>query len=126
MNAITHFELPVTPESKKFYQAVFGWEVEEMPDMNYTIVRTSPVDANYMPTTRGAVNGGMMSIEDNGGLNPVLVIDVPSLDDALAKAQELGAKVVAPKMEVGEMGFYARIVDPAGVVTGIWESRQPK
>lgn len=123
MNSITHFELPVSDKSKKFYQDLFGWQVEEMPEMNYTIVRTSEVDEDYMPTNPAAVNGGMMSVEENGGTNPVLVIDVPSIDDSVKKIEENGGTIVMPKTEVGAMGYYARFTDPAGVVMGVWESK---
>ncbi len=124
MNSIVHFELPVKDKerSKKFYKEVFGWEFMDMPEMDYTMVHTVEVDEQYMPKKAGAINGGMLSEKNNGGLNPVLVIDVPSLDEYLDKAIAAGATLVMPKVAVGDMGFNARIKDTEGVVIGIWQS----
>ncbi|HLB51525.1 glyoxalase [candidate division WWE3 bacterium RIFCSPHIGHO2_12_FULL_38_15] len=126
MNSITHFELPAKDKerAKKFYTEVFGWKMEDYPEMNYTMVYTSEVDENYMPKKPGAVNGGMMSAKDNGGSFPVLVIDVPNLDEYIKKVEDAGCQIVMPKTEVGDMGYYARFVDPEGVVMGIWESKK--
>ena len=126
MNSIVHFEMPAKNKErfKKFYSEVFGWKLVDAPEMNYTMVYTSEVDENYMPKNPGAVNGGMMSAEENGGSYPVLVIDVPNLDEYIKKVEDAGCKIVMPKTEVGDMGYYARFVDPEGVVMGIWESKR--
>ncbi len=62
MDKIVHFEIPTDDISraKEFYGATFEWELEDMQGMDYTIVRTVPVDEQQMPTERGAINGGMM------------------------------------------------------------------
>lgn len=124
MNPIVHFELPVDEKSKEFYKQIFGWQYDEMPEMNYTIARTCEVDDNMMPKMSGSINGGLMSVSDNGGLYPVLVISVPSIDEYLEKIRNMGGTVIQEKAQVGEMGYYARFLDPAGVVTGIWETIQ--
>lgn len=123
MNPITHFEIPAKSkeESKKFYEDVFGWKYVDMDEMNYTVVHTSEVDEENMPTMPGAVNGGMMTAEDNGGLNPVLVVYVPNLEDSVAKIEEAGGEIIMPKTKVGDMGFYLRFKDTAGVVMGLWQ-----
>lgn len=124
MNPIVHFEIPAKDKerSKKFYADVFGWQFQEMPEMNYTIVRTTEVDENFMYKKPGAINGGMMTEEDNGGMNPVLVIDVPSVDDYLQKVIDAGGVKLSDKTAVGDMGFYARVKDTEGMVIGIWET----
>jgi len=42
MNKVVHFEIPFDNKDscKEFYQKVFGWEFEDMPDMNYVIAFT--------------------------------------------------------------------------------------
>jgi len=122
MNAITHFELPVSKDSREFYKTTFGWKTQDMPDMDYTMVYTTEVDDKYMPLNPGSINGGFMSVEQNGGTNPILVIDVDSIDEALKKVIDNGGRVIAEKHEVNGMGYYARFADPAGVIMGIWES----
>jgi uncharacterized protein len=124
MNSITHFELPAkdVQRSKKFYEDVFGWKMQSMPEANYTMVYTVDVDEKFMPKNVGAINGGMIEAKDNGGLNPVLVIDVPNIDEYLTKVVAAGGKIVQQKGPVMGMGYYARFEDPEGVVMGIWES----
>jgi len=124
MNSVVHFEIPAKDKvrSMKFYGDVFGWAFNDMPEMNYTIVYTTEVDEKYMPKKSGAINGGMMAESDNGGTYPVLVIDVPSVDEYVKKITDAGGRVVNEKAKVGDMGYYARVLDTEGVVIGIWES----
>lgn len=44
MDPVVHFEIPVDDavRAKKFYPSIFGWELGEMPGMDYTdVVRPS-------------------------------------------------------------------------------------
>jgi predicted enzyme related to lactoylglutathione lyase len=52
-------------------------------------------------------------------------VDVPSIDDAIAKAEKLGAKVALPKTPVPGVGAYAAILDPQGNICGLWEQTSP-
>ena len=122
MDKVMHFEIPTDDlnRAKKFYQDIFGWELMDVPGMEYTIVRTVPVDDNNMPKEKGAINGGMMKRTTRGEM-PVLVINVPSIDGYVEKITQAGGKVVRPKQEVMEMGLYARVTDTEGNILGIWE-----
>jgi predicted enzyme related to lactoylglutathione lyase len=124
MNSIVHFEIPAKDKerSKKFYETVFGWKFEDVPQMDYTMVHTVELDDKYMPVRPGAINGGMMTEEANGGMNPVLVIDTPSVDEYLQKVVDAGGVKLSDKAAVGDMGFYARAKDTEGMVIGIWET----
>ena len=46
MDAVVHFEIPVDDlgRAKQFYGSVFGWELQDVPGINYTSVTTTPVD----------------------------------------------------------------------------------
>ena len=122
MDPIVHFELPIKgEESKIFYKNIFGWELAEMPEMDYTMVKTTEVGEDFMPKNPGTINGGMLSIKDNGSLNPVLVIMVPNIDNYITKIEKAGGQIVMPKVQVGDMGWTARFTDPSGVVMGLWE-----
>ena len=46
MRKVVHFEIPADDleRAKEFYGAVFGWELADMPEMDYTVVKTTPVD----------------------------------------------------------------------------------
>jgi uncharacterized protein len=122
MNKVVHFEIPYDDRERagKFYEGVFGWQLKDVPNMNYTMARTSEVDEDNMPKEKGVINGGLWKREGVGA--PIVVIDVPSIDDHLQKIEQAGGKVVMPKAVVGEMGYYARVSDTEGNVIGIWEN----
>ena len=124
MNPINHFEIPFDNSERaiKFYKEVFGWEIIPMPDMNYTIVHTTPTNENQMPKEAGTINGGMYNRSDGGSRSPVLVITVPNLDEHIKKIQAHGGKITMEKRQVGKMGLYAQIKDTEGNIIGIWEA----
>lgn len=88
--------------------------------MDYYMVTTVETDEKQMPKEPGAINGGLMKRQVKGE-SPVIVVNVPSVDDYLKKVEEAGGKVVMPKMQVGDMGLYARVTDTEGNVIGIWQ-----
>ena len=47
---------------QKFYKEVFKWEIQDIPEMNYVITRTTEVDEKFMPIKSGAINGGMSKL----------------------------------------------------------------
>ncbi len=122
MNKVAHFEIPYDDQQRaqKFYQEVFGWQINKFPDMDYYLVTTTPSDENMRPKEPGAINGGLLK-KDPTGEHPVLVIDVPSIDEHIKKIESAGGKVVMPKMEIGDFGLYARVADTEGNVIGIWQ-----
>src|SRR3989344_5542887 len=129
MDKIVHFEIPVDnlERAQQFYKKFFGWNIvkTEMPNMEYHIIHTVETDKKGMPKSSGAINGGMMKRMKKGE-TPVLVIKVKSLDDTLKKLKQVGIKIVMPKMQVGNMGLYARFLDPEGNVMGIWQDLPKK
>ena len=60
--------------------------------------------------------------EEFPGKGPNVVIDVPSIDDALAKVKEAGGAVAGERMPVGDMGFAAYFTDTEGNLIGLWET----
>ena len=43
--------------AQRFYEKTFGWRMQHMPEMNYTMVGTAPSDAQGMPTQPGRSMG---------------------------------------------------------------------
>jgi uncharacterized protein len=127
MNKVVHFEVPYDDQERamKFYSEVFGWKLNDMPEMRYTMVHTVESDKDNMPKEFGAINGGMLK-RDETSPGPLLVIDVPSMDDHLKKIEKAGGEVVFQKVQVGDMGLYARVKDPEGNIIGIWEDLMHK
>lgn len=124
MDKIVHFDVPVNdPEkAKAFYEKVFGWQIAEVPNMNYWMITTTESGEDRMPKEPGAINGGMYKRDQEGDV-AVVVVNVPDVDERLKQAEEAGATLVMPKTEVGDMGWYARIKDPEGNVIGVWQDK---
>jgi len=118
-----HFEIPAddVARAREFYGSIFEWELQDMQGMDYTIVKTVPVDDQQMPTEPGAINGGLMQRTSDTPA-PVITIDVESIDDALKKIDAAGGSVVKPRAEIPGMGAYAYFKDTEGNVLGLWET----
>ncbi len=119
---VVHFEVPYDDgeRARAFYTKVFGWETTELPDMNYTLFSSGP-SGEQGPTEPGFINGGMMQRGDPF-TTPTLVLDVASIDVALAAVTEAGGSIVSERQPVGEMGFSAYFTDPEGNLLGLWET----
>ena len=131
MNKVVHFEIPFDDKerSQKFYSEVFGWGINDMPEMNYTGVTTVETDENMVPKELGAINGGMMARGQFEGkpsdimpTGPVIAMEVDSIDDHLEKVKAAGGEVIMDKVDLGEMGFYVYVKDTEGNIIGIWEA----
>ena len=121
---VVHFEIPYDDgdRARSFYKEIFDWQLVTMPEMGgYTLVMSGP-SGDQGPTEPGFINGGMLSRTDAATSGPVIVIDVPSIDESVEKITGLGGTVVAPKTPVGDMGFAAYVTDSEGNVIGLWES----
>jgi predicted enzyme related to lactoylglutathione lyase len=60
------------------------------------------------------------------GTAPNLVIDVPSVEEALRKVEAAGGTAVTERIAVGDMGFTGYSTDTEGNLIGRWETaRRP-
>jgi predicted enzyme related to lactoylglutathione lyase len=123
---VVHFEIPADDldRARAFYQQVFDWTINSMPELDYSIVETTPIDETNLPSEPGAINGGMMRREAPI-TGPVIVIGVDDIDASLQRIEELGGKTESPKQPVADMGFAAYFSDPEGNIVGLWETAQP-
>jgi uncharacterized protein len=119
---VVHFELPAdnVERARTFYKKTFQWEMQPMPEMNYTMVQTTPVDANQMPKEPGAINGGIAA-RGSPIKAPVITIAVEDIEATLKQVAKNGGKMVAGKQSIGDMGFTAYFQDPEGNVVGLWQ-----
>jgi uncharacterized protein len=127
MRKIVHFEIPADDEARArdFYRGVFGWQLQEMEQMDYTLVMTTPVDEQtQLPTEPGAINGGLMKRSADTP-SPVLTVDVESIDDSLKQIEAGGGSTVKPRTEIPGMGAFAYFKDTEGNVMGLWETVSP-
>lgn len=94
----------------KFYSDLFGWEVAQMPEMNYATFDTG-----------NNVGGGFNPVNENNPAGTVLVyIGTDDIDASLAKAESLGGKIVTPKTEIPGTGWFGFFSDPTGNMVGLY------
>jgi hypothetical protein len=119
---VVHFEIPYEDgdRARAFYTRVFGWELNEMPEMDYTLATSGP-SSDEGPTEPGFINGGMMQ-RGQPFTAPTVVIDVESIDDALKSIVGAGGAMISERQPVGGLGFAAYFTDTEGNVIGLWES----
>lgn len=124
MGGVVHFEIPADDQerARNFYNQALGWRIDPMPEMDYNIVITTPMDEQTgRPTEPGAINGGMMARE--GELTtPVITVDVEDIDATLKTVEQLGGSVIRPKDAIPGMGFYAYFKDTEGNILGLWQN----
>ncbi|EMY32177.1 glyoxalase/bleomycin resistance protein/dioxygenase [Arthrobacter crystallopoietes BAB-32] len=122
---VVHFEIPADDQNRArdFYQAAFGWDISAVPDMDYNMVLTSPVNDQGMPTEPGSINGGMFAREGDLA-TPVVTVEVDDIDAALEQIGTLGGSTVIAKQAVLDMGFAAYFRDTEGNILGLWENKK--
>jgi len=124
-HGVVHFEIPANDPDKlsQFYSQLFGWQIQKMPmgpDMDYWMTMTVPVDEKNMPAQPGAINGGIFKRQSQQQQS-INYVNVESIEQYVAKAKGLGAKVMMDKMPVPGMGYFAQLVDPEGNQFGVWQ-----
>jgi len=124
VDKVVHFEIPAddVARAKEFYGSIFEWELQDYPEMQYTIAMTVPVDDKQMPTQPGAINGGMMKRSNTTPSSPVLTIEVQSIDEALKKIEAGGGETVTPRTPIPNMGAFAYFKDTEGNTLGLFET----
>ncbi len=124
MDKVVHFEIPFDDKQRamKFYTDCFGWQLMDMPQMNYVLANSVDVDESQMPKERGAINGGLFQ-RPKEAPGPTVYVGVQSVDAAIRRVQASGGKVVTPKTPIPGMGAFARISDTEGNIVGLFESQ---
>lgn len=121
MPTIVHFEIQADDlqRAKKFYADLFGWKIEKysgpITTEEYWLITTTNEKGEK------AVDGGMMKRQDLR--QPITIyIDVPSVSEYAAKVENLGGKIVVPKMAVLGIGYFAVCLDTENNCFAIWEN----
>ncbi len=112
-NPVVHFEIigADAPKLHSFYRDLFGWKVDANNEWNYGMVETGG---------EGGINGGI-GVEMGGGKRVTVYAAVDDPQAYLDKAEQMGATVVMPVTEMGDV-VIAMFTDPAGNVTGLVKS----
>ncbi|MDH4271372.1 MAG: VOC family protein [Candidatus Aminicenantes bacterium] len=117
MNRIVHFDIYADDPQRavKFYGDVFGWKASKWEGpMEYWLVTTGPEE------TPG-IDGGIGRREDPAD-RTTNTVDVASVDEFTAKITAAGGKVIAPKMAIPGVGWFAMCLDTEGNKFGLMEN----
>jgi predicted enzyme related to lactoylglutathione lyase len=110
---IVHVEIPAhdPKASADFYSQLFGWGYNHMADFDYyTWGELGGTGGGYNKVTNGVGEGGF-SVKPGEVL---IYVSTDDIDASLARAEELGAKIVTKKMEIPTVGWYGVFIDPTG------------
>lgn len=126
MGNIGYFEIQVDDfaRAKKFYSAVFGWDIKRAENFPIEYYMIYCPDKNKM----GLGMGGMLKREkplaENNGISAyVSHVLVDNIDDAIAKINENGGKIISEKQHI-PAGWFAYALDTEKNVFGVWEMEQ--
>ncbi len=102
-----------------FYSELFGWS---------TKVETGDWGSYTMGQLQGEAVCGITEMQKEmreHGVPPhwTTYVAVDRADDAVKKAGELGAKVLAPAFDVLDVGRMAVIQDPTGATLALWQAK---
>jgi uncharacterized protein len=115
--SLVWFEIPAdnVERAKKFYESLFGWRIEKFPG--------AAVDDYWHIDTGGGdetPDGGLM--KRMHPQQPITnYVAVSSVDEAAAKVEKLGGKIMRPKTEVPQMGYFAICRDTENNEFALWE-----
>ena len=112
-HTICFVELPSTDLaiSRSFYSALFGWEIEEVPDLNYLLF-----------TAKDGIRGGFRKVSH---ISPdpgvIACIAVEDINETLDRVESLGGTTLMPRTPLPDRsGFIADFMDPCGVICRLW------
>jgi predicted enzyme related to lactoylglutathione lyase len=117
---VVHFEVIAKDAGRlqSFYSELFDWKIDADNPMNYGIVqRDDNVNAEGVGIG-GGIGGGPAGYDGHA----TFYVEVPDVEAALAKAEELGgSRMMGPEtvMEGVEIGLF---IDPEGHVVGVVRS----
>ena len=113
----THFEIPVDDPDRavRFYSEVFGWTIQAYPGAPtyYGLAGTGD--------TQPGIDGALMQRAEGSAVTRI-TMSVDSIEDASAKIEAAGGKVLQGKMPIPSMGYFAICEDTEGNQIGLFTS----
>ena len=114
---VVHVEIPAAnvEAAGKFYESLFSWKIQSMPEMNYTMWEDG-----------SGGGGGFPGVSDENPAGQVLVyVDSDDIDADLKNVEKLGGKVLRKKTEISGMGWFGIFQDPTGNVLALYTGMNP-
>ena len=109
---VVHVEIPSAnvDSAAKFYEQLFGWKIQPMLGMNYTMWEDG-----------SGSGGGFPEVSDDNPAGQVLVyIASDDIDADLKNVKKLGGKVLREKTEIPQNGWFGIFQDPTGNVLALY------
>ena len=118
---VVHFEvIGRDPEKlQSYYGELFGWDIDANNPMKYGIVQR---EGNTNSENVG-IGGGVGSGPDGYGGHVTFYVEVPDVEAALAKAEELGGSRMMGPDQVMEGLVIGLFTDPEGHTVGVVNGR---
>jgi hypothetical protein len=115
---IVHIEIPAADAARasEFYQQLFGWEIQHVPEMNYTMWDAGQGSAGGFTDLGETVKPG----------DVMLYVNSEDIEADLACAEALGGSVVCPKTEIPNTGWFGMFKDPTGNTIAVYTSMNPQ
>jgi uncharacterized protein len=122
MPTVEYFQIPADDISraKEFYKKVFGWEMQkwnnsENSEQEYWMFQTQDDKEN------SGLGGGIMK-RQSPQHTVTNFITVSSIEEYSSKIEQSGGKIIMPKTEIPNMGFFAVCLDTENNMFGIYEN----
>jgi len=115
---VVHVEIPAAnvEAAGKFYQDLLGWKLQHDPALNYTQWEAGD-----------GTGGGFPAVSDESPAGHVLVyIHSDDIETDLKNVEKLGGRVIHPKTEIPQIGWFGLFQDPTGNVLGLDTSMNPE
>jgi predicted enzyme related to lactoylglutathione lyase len=109
---IVHIEFSAKDrqEAGTFYAELFGWKVEQIPEMDYaTFDDGKGLGGGFNPIT-----------EDNPAGTTRVYVQSDNIEADLARSEKLGGKIIQHKIEIPMTGWFGFFADPTGNIVGLY------
>ncbi len=123
MPTIEHFDFAFddADRAQKFYKDIFGWSMQKWSNpkesnMDYWYFDTSDDKGNK------GITGGMMKRQDPGH-SVTNYITVSSIDEYVSTIEQSGGKIIIPKTELPDMGYFVIFTDTENNTLGLFETK---
>lgn len=118
-NPVGWFEIAVKDldRAEKFYKELLGLDCDRQEDKsNGYIMSWFPMQVDALQAAGTLVLSDQFTPSHDGTL---VYFSCPNVEETLKKAEALEAKILLPRMDIGEHGFIAWIEDSEGNRIGI-------
>lgn len=115
---VVHFEV-IGEDGKAlqdYYSSLFGWEIDADNPMSY-----GRIDREGNTSEAGiGIGGGVAGGPEGYGGHVTFYVEVPDVEESLAKAESLGGSRIFGPEEMGSVGIIlGQFTDPEGHMIGV-------